>query len=164
MAVAGCGDGGLCPRALEARLGMRREESWRRGITVLRLTLLRQEGNVEETGAAPFPVHPNVVRLLLSLFWPLYDISHFWLPLLHPPASKSFLCFNGSSASLSALILSFYGSCISIFHIGKPPAPMLSSCMFGYRDLERVTLVRSLRLKMDLWLRWSDQSQSWNFC
>lgn len=91
MAVAGCGDGGLCPRALEARLGMRREESWRRGITVLRLTLLRQEGNVEETGAAPFPVRPNVVRLLLSLFWPLYDISHFWLPLLHPQHLNSTL-------------------------------------------------------------------------
>lgn len=87
MAVAGCGDGGLCPRALEARLGMRREESWRRGITVLRLTLLRQEGDVEERGDAPFPVQLSAVRLLLSSFWPLYDISHFWLPHLYPPAS-----------------------------------------------------------------------------
>lgn len=87
MAVAGCGDGGLRPRALEARLGMRKEESWRRGITVLRLTLLRQEGDVEEREAAPFPVQPSAVRPLLSSFWLFYDISHFWLPQLHPPAS-----------------------------------------------------------------------------
>ena len=54
--LAGCGGRGLCTRALDARLGVRGEESWGWGITVLRLALLRQERDVDQRRAAPFSI------------------------------------------------------------------------------------------------------------
>ena len=103
--------------------------SWGGAFTVLRLTLLRQEGDPAERGAACFPASQGQCslrcpHLRLCLTSPMFG---------HPLSTPSFL--KPSPLSLNPLSASlFLWKLQIIFHWGQPLSPRLPSCRYGCRD------------------------------
>ena len=110
--------------------------SWGGGVTVLKLTLLRQEGDPVARGAACFPASQGQCglrcpHLRLCLTSPMFG---------HPLSTPSFL--KPSPLSLDPLSASlFLWKLQIIFHWGQPLSPRLPSCRYGAETLGQLTQV-----------------------